>query len=194
MIESLKRSKSAPLARLVYGLGVRHVGERTAELLAEHFRSLDRIAKASKEELEEVEEVGPRIAESIGEFFSSDRNRTLIERLRDHGLRFEEAPADVLGTSRNVEAAPLAGMVFVLTGTLPNMTRNEARARIQALGGKVTGSVSPKTDYLVAGDSPGSKFEKAQQLGVEVLRERDLLTLLSAGTEPSVPVVEVQAH
>ena len=194
VIESLKRSKSAPLARLVYGLGIRHVGERTAELLAEHFRSLDRIAQASQEDLEEVKEVGPRIADSIREFFSSDRNRTLIERLRDYGLRFEEVPADGLGTSRNGEAAPLAGMVFVLTGTLPNMTRNEARARIQALGGKVTGSVSPKTDYLVAGDSPGSKFEKAQQFGVEVLRERELLTLLSAGTESSVPVVEVQAH
>ncbi len=179
---SIERSKSAPLARLVYGLGIRHVGERTAELLAKYFGSLDRIAGATQEELEEMEEVGPRIAESIREFFSSERNRTLIERLRDYGLRFEEHPQEGGGAATDGDAAPLDGKVFVLTGTLSGMARDEAKARIQALGGKVTGSVSRKTDYVVAGDSPGSKLRKAQDLEVEILDEEGLLEKLSTAT------------
>ena len=184
VVASIDRSKSAPLARLVYGLGIRHVGERTAELLAEHFRSLDQIAGASKEELEEVEEVGPRIAESIREFFSSDRNKELIERLRMNGLRFEEEREDSQETVSGCVEAPLAGKVFVLTGTLPGMTREEAKSRIQALGGKVVKSVSRKTDYLVAGDNPGSKERKAQELEIQVLDKEGLLKNLSTGTQP----------
>ena len=182
VIESLVRSKSAPVARLVYGLGIRHVGERTAELLVKHFGSVDAIANASKEDLEEVAEVGPRIAESIVEFFSSERNRALILRLREYKLRFEEE--SVAGTREPAkgETAPLAGKVFVLTGTLPGMTRNEAKARIQALGGKVTGAVSSKTNYLVAGDEPGSKLDKAQELGVGILDVDGLLARLATGT------------
>ena len=177
VIASIERSKSASLPRLVYGLGIRHVGERTAELLAEHFGSLARIEKASKEELEEVEEVGPRIAESVESFFSSERNRNLIDRLRGRGLCREE-DIEEGGKTEDDKPAPLAGKVFVLTGTLPDMTRDEAKARIQSLGGKVTGSISRKTDFLVAGASPGSKLEKARRLEVEVLEEAGFQDLL----------------
>ena len=181
VIESLVRSKSAPVARLVYGLGIRHVGERTAELLVKHFGSVDAIANASKEDLEEVEEVGPRIAESIVEFFSSERNRVLILRLRKCKLRFEEEFVAGTGEPAEGETAPLAGKVFVLTGTLPGMSRSEAKARIQALGGKVTGAVSSKTNYLVAGDEPGSKLDRAQELGVGILDVDGLLARLATG-------------
>lgn len=177
IVRSLNESKNRPLARLVYGLGIRHVGERTAELLAERFRSIDALAAASTEQLKEVEEVGPRIAESIRAFFQSDRNWDLIKRLRGHGLRLEEeSPTD----TRPADAA--AGKVFVLTGTLANMSREEASARIKAAGGKVTGSVSRKTDYVVAGESPGSKLQKAMQLEVEVIDGNKLLELLTVRT------------
>ena len=172
---SLERSKRVPLGRLVFGLGIRHVGERTALLLAEHFGSLDRIASASAEDLQEVEGVGPRIAESIREFFTSRMNQNLIKRLRNHGLRFEREQEDT------PQAHLLSGKVFVLTGTLAGMTREEARARILAAGGKVSGSVSKNTDYVVAGDQPGSKLPRARQLGVEIVQGTDLLRLLSGG-------------
>ena len=182
IVESLERSKRAPLARLVYGLGIRHVGERTAELLVERFPSLADLEAATAEQLEEVDEVGPRIAASVRAFFESDRNRELLARLRQAGLRFEEAaPAepDPSGPSS------LGGKTFVLTGTLPGMTRNEARARIEAAGGRVTGSVSGKTDYVVAGDSPGSKRRKAEELGVAVIDETGLLALVEGAGLPS---------
>lgn len=190
VVASLERSRSAPVSRLVYGLGIRHVGERTAELLVEHFRSVDGIADATSEELEAVEEVGPRIAESIREFFSSDRSRKLIERLRAYGLRFAEEPREGGDDVADSDAAPFAGKVFVLTGTLSGMTRDEAKARIQTLGGKVTGAVSNKTDYLVAGESPGAKLAKAQQLEVQVLDEAGLLSLLSNRTGELLPEQE----
>ena len=173
IMDGLKESKDLPLGRLVFGLGIRHVGDRTAALLADHFRSLDAIASATIEELEQVEDVGPRLAESIRTFFGSSMNRDLVERLRRHGLRFGEDAED------KSQPHPLAGKVFVLTGTLESMTRDEAKARIQAAGGKVSGSVSGKTDYVVAGDKPGSKMRKAQQLGVAVIDEADLLENLS---------------
>ncbi|MCY4028522.1 MAG: NAD-dependent DNA ligase LigA [Acidobacteria bacterium] len=181
--KGLARSRKAGLERLIFGLGIRHVGERTAALLAERFRTLDRMAAASAEELEQVAEVGPRIAQSIRAFFAAPRNRDLIERLRGHGLNFGEVSEDV------DRATPLAGKVFVLTGTLPVMTRDEARARIQAAGGRVSGSVSRKTDYVVAGESPGSKLDRARALAVEVLDEGGLQALLGseggeAGDEP----------
>ena len=179
IMDGLERSRNASLGRLVFGLGIRHVGDRTAALLAAHFRSLDAIASASAEELEQVEEIGPRIAESIRTFFASSMNRDLIERLRLYGLRFEEA-----GAGRS-QPHPLAGKVFVLTGTLEGMTRDEARARIQAAGGKVSGSVSGKTDYVVAGENPGSKLRKAQQLEVAVIDESGLIEKLAAGTPPA---------
>ena len=194
VVASLERSKTAPVSRLVYGLGIRHVGERTAELLVEHFRSVYGIAKATSEELEAVEEIGPRIAESIREFFSSDRNRKLIERLRAYELRFAEEPRERGDGVADSDAAPFAGKVFVLTGTLSGMTRDEAKSRIQALGGKVTGAVSNKTDYLVAGESPRSKLARAQQLEVQVLDEAGLLSLLSNRTGESLPEQESRVH
>ncbi len=175
IVESVERSKRAPLARLVYGLGIRHVGERTAELLVERFPSLDDLAVATAEQLEEVDEVGPRIAASVRAFFESDRNRALIERLRKAGLRFEEAaPA----APARPGPSGLAGKTFVLTGTLPGMTRNEAKGLIEAAGGRVAGSVSGKTDYVVAGDNPGSKRRKAEELGVAVIDEAGLVALV----------------
>ena len=182
VVASLVRSKSAPVARLIYGLGIRHVGERTAELLVKHFGSVDEIADAPKECLEKVEEIGPRIADSIVEFFSLKRNQDLVLRLRKYKLRFEEGSVVGTGEPTEGETAPLAGKVFVLTGTLPGMSRNEAKARIQALGGKVTGSVSSKTNFLVAGDEPGLKLGKAQELGVEILDVDGLLARLARGT------------
>ena len=186
VVAGLERSKRASLARLVYGLGIRHVGARTAELLAERFRSLDGLAAASPEELESVEGVGPRIAESIRTSFTAPRNRELIARLRECGVNpvTEEppvAPAD--------EPSPVRGKTFVLTGTLKRLRRAAAGERIRAAGGTVSGSVSRKTDYVVAGENPGSKLEKATALAIEVLDEAGLETLLDAtgagtGDEP----------
>ena len=175
IIASFDRSKNKPLARLVYGLGIRHVGERTAELLVDRFPGIDALEAATAEQLEKVDEVGPRIAESIRAFFESGRNRELIGRLRKAGLRFKEAAPAEPGRP---DPSDLAGKTFVLTGTLPGMTRNEARARIEAAGGRVTGSVSRKTDYVVAGDNPGSKRRKAEELGVAVLDEAGLVALV----------------
>ena len=178
IVNSREDSKTRPLARLVYGLGIRHVGERTAELLVERFPHLDDLKAASAEQLEEVEEVGPRIAGSIRAFFQSSRNRDLIKRLQQHGLGLVE---ELRPDTRPADAAA-TGKVFVLTGTLANMSREEASARIKAAGGKVTGSVSRKTDYVVAGESPGSKLQKARQLEVEVIDGNELLELLTVRT------------
>ena len=177
VMEGLQNSKQIPLRRLVYGLGIRHVGERTAELLVECFPSIDALAQATVEELEEVDEVGSRIAGSIRAFFESSRNRELVERLRKAGLRLEEDPP--VANGRTV-AAEVAGKTFVLTGALQGMTRGEARARIQAAGGKVAGSVSSRTDYVVAGVDPGAKLRKAEQLKVAILDEAGLAGLLEA--------------
>ena len=164
VLESLDQSKRAPLGSLLFGLGIRYVGERTASLLASQFGNLDAIARATEEELVQVEEVGPNIAHAIRTFFSAESNKDLIERLRDAGLRL----ADDVSTTTSV-AQPFSGKVFVVTGTLPDLSRDEAKAAIQSLGGKVTGSVSAKTDYLLAGEKAGSKLQKARQLDVAVL-------------------------
>ena len=175
VVAGLEQSKRAALGRLVYGLGIRHVGERTAELLAERFRSLDGLARAPREELEGVDGVGPRIAESIQAFFGAPRNRELVERLRARGIDpLKEAPQPA-----SEEAGDgIHGRTFVLTGTLQRMTRAAAGERIRSLGGTVSGSVSRKTDYVVAGENPGSKLQKAKALGVEVLDEAGLEALL----------------
>lgn len=172
----LERSKGAALGRLVYGLGIRHVGARTAELLAARFGRLGALAEASADELEAVEEVGPVIAESVRAFFAAGGNRVLIERLRQAGVDPVEASPPA---PEDAAPPPLAGRTFVLTGTLPAMTRTEAKARIEALGGRVAGSVSGNTDYVVAGESPGSKLDKARQSGVAVLDEAGLRALLT---------------
>lgn len=173
LIKNIDGSRKTTLPRVIYALGIRFVGERTAQILADHFGSIDEIAKASPEELEQAEEVGPRIAVAIREFFAEPRNRALLEDLRQAGLQFSQPKkATVKATGK------LQGRTFVLTGTLPNLTRDEAAERIEAAGGKVTGSVSKKTDYVVAGESAGSKLDKARELGIKVVGEDELLELL----------------
>jgi DNA ligase (NAD+) len=171
IIQNVDHSRSQPLARVLNGLGIPFVGERTAQILAEQFGSLDVIAGASAEELQEASEVGPKVADSIRQFFAEKRNRELIERLRAAGLRFT-API------KAKKQGPLTGLTFVLTGTLPTLTRDEAKARIEAAGGKVAGSVSSKTSYVVAGEDAGSKLDKARDLNVSVLDEDGLSAML----------------
>jgi len=171
IIRNIEASKANPLPRVLTALGIRFVGERTAVFLAEAFGSLDAIAAAGLDELQEAEEVGPRVAESIFQFFREPRNRQLVERLRAAGLQF-------LYESRRPKAGPLQGMTFVLTGTLPSLSRDEARKLIESAGGKVSGSVSKKTNYVVAGEEAGSKLTKAQELGVRVVSEDALLEMI----------------
>jgi len=170
LLAQIARSKSAPLARVLLGLGIRYVGERTGQLLAEHFGSIDALMTATAEELEAVNEVGPRVSQAIVEFFAEEKNRELVRRLQELGLTM---PAE-----KRVTGTALAGKTFVLTGTLPTLTREDAKARIEAAGGKVSGSVSKKTTYVVAGEEAGSKLDKARELGVEVLEEAGLLAVL----------------
>ncbi len=172
LLANIERSKKLPLPRVLSALGIRFVGERTAELLAEAFGSLDRIEKASKEDLQAAQEVGPKVAESIYEFFREPRNQELVEGLRKAGLTFEY-------TSKKKKSGKLEGLTFVLTGTLPNLTREDAGARIEAAGGKITDAVSRKTSYVVAGEKPGSKLEKARKLGIPVIDEKKLVELTS---------------
>ncbi|MFI5113851.1 MAG: NAD-dependent DNA ligase LigA [Terriglobales bacterium] len=173
VLDEIKASKKLPLERVIYGLGIRFVGERTAQFLAEHFGSLDDVMKAGAEELEEVNEVGPRIAESIVEFFSDEHNRKMVSDLRKAGLVF---------TGRKKEkGTQLAAKTFVLTGTLARYTRDEAKQMIEDAGGRVSGSVSKKTDYVVAGNDAGSKLDKARELGVKVVGEEELDKLVRTG-------------
>ncbi len=171
VIQNIDQSRSQPLARVLNGLGIPFVGERTAQILATHFGSLDEIAAASTDALQEANEIGPKVAASIKDFFAEERNRELIERLRAAGLRFT-AP------KQTKKQGPLTGQTFVLTGTLPVLKREEAKERIEAAGGKVAGSVSSKTSYVVAGEDAGSKLDKARELNVPVLDEADLLRML----------------
>jgi DNA ligase (NAD+) len=170
VLDEIERSKKLPLERVIFGLGIRFVGSRTAEFLADHFGSLDAIMNASEEELQEVNEVGPRIARSIVEFFQEPRNRELVEHLRDADLRFE--------SQKKERGTQLAGKTFVLTGTLERYSRDEAKKKIEAAGGKVAGSVSKKTDYVVAGAEAGSKLDKARELGISVIGESELENML----------------
>jgi DNA ligase (NAD+) len=170
VLAEIKASKKLPLERVIYGLGIRFVGERTAQFLAEHFGSLDATMNASAEELEEVNEVGPRIAESIVEFFTDEHNRKLVSDLRKAGLTFTG--------QKKEKGTKLAGKTFVLTGTLARHTRDEAKKMIEEAGGRVSGSVSKKTDYVVAGSDAGSKLDKARELGVNVIGEDELEELV----------------
>ncbi len=170
VLEQIAASKKLPLYRVIYGLGIRFVGERTAELLAGHFGTLDALMEADLDQLQEVNEVGPRVAESLRAFFEEKRNRELVERLRKAGLRFRE--------EKKKRGTKLAGKTFVITGTLANCSRDQAKKMIEGAGGKVTGSVSKKTDYVVAGAEAGSKLDKARELGVKVIGEKEMEELV----------------
>ncbi|MEX0958477.1 MAG: NAD-dependent DNA ligase LigA [Burkholderiales bacterium] len=174
LVAAIDASKRTTLARFIYALGIRNVGETTAKDLAAHFGNLAALMGAGEDELLEVADVGPVVAGSIARFFSEPHNREVVERLRTAGLSWEE------GAQRRRDNLPLAGKTFVLTGTLPSLTRDEAKSRIEEMGGKVTGSVSKKTDYVVVGAEPGSKYERALELGITVLDEDGLLELVAA--------------
>jgi len=176
LISEIDGSKRAGLARVLMGLGIRFVGERTAGLLAEEFGSMDALAAATPEELERVEEVGPRISQAILEFFAQPANLALIQRLKDANID--------MTAEKKQRSERLAGLTFVLTGTLPTLTRDEAKRRIEAAGGKTAGSVSKKTSYVVAGEEAGSKLDKALELKVPVLDEAGLLALLNPPPAP----------
>ncbi|MDB5898185.1 MAG: ligA [Ramlibacter sp.] len=180
VLAALEKSKSASLPRFLYGLGIRHVGESTARDLVRHFGKLDGIMDASVEQLLQVPDVGPIVAESVHAFFQQVHNREVVEQLRACGVHWEE------GEPVAQVPKPLAGKTVVLTGTLPNLSRDEAKDMLEAAGAKVAGSVSKKTDYLVAGAEAGSKLDKARELGVAVLDEAGLQRLLAGETPPGI--------
>jgi DNA ligase (NAD+) len=171
VLDEIEKSRKADLARVIFAVGIRFVGERTAQFLAEHLGSMDKLAEAGPEDLKEVEEIGPKVAQSIVEFFHEKRNRDVIEKLRKAGLQFEQKKRRASGV--------LEGLQFVLTGSLPNLSREEATRMIEEAGGRVTGSVSKKTTYVVAGADPGSKLEKARSLGIQTIDEAGLRKLLT---------------
>ncbi|MFY9747526.1 MAG: NAD-dependent DNA ligase LigA [Acidobacteriaceae bacterium] len=170
LLAEIARSKNASLARVLYGLGIRFVGERTAQLLAEEFGSMEALMNATPEELERVNEVGPRVSQAIREFFDEEKNRDLVHKLEKAGLTFT--------AEKRKKTSQLEGLTFVLTGTLPNLSREDAKAKIESAGGRVSGSVSKKTNYIVAGEDAGSKLDKARELGVNVIDEAALEELL----------------
>jgi DNA ligase (NAD+) len=174
LIAAIERSRETTLARFLHGIGIPDVGETTALTLARHFGSLERLAAADEATLQSVPDVGPIVAHEIRTFLDQPHNREVIDRL----CQVLHWPASEPVSERRDQEGPLAGKTFVLTGTLSSMERNEAKARLQALGAKVTGSVSNRTDYVVAGESPGSKLNTAESLGIEVLDEAGLLRLL----------------
>ena len=173
LLEALEKSKQTTLPRFLFGLGIRHVGEATAKELARHFGSLDAVMDATEEQLLEVSDVGPIVAQSIRTFFDQAHNREVVEQLRACGVSWPE------GEPAARAPQPLSGKTFVITGTLPSLSRDEAKDRVEAAGGKVAGSVSKKTDYVVAGTEAGSKLTKAQELGVAIIDEAALLAMLA---------------
>jgi DNA ligase (NAD+) len=179
IVDALEKSKQTTLPRFLFGLGIRHVGEATAKALARHFGKLDAIMIATEEQLLQVADVGPVVAQSIHTFFAQPHNREVVEQLRACGVTWEE------GEPAPVETLPLAGKTFVLTGTLPTLSREDAKALLEAAGAKVAGSVSKKTDYVVAGAEAGSKLDKALALGVAVLDETGFFALLGRDVAPA---------
>ncbi|MDP9613749.1 NAD-dependent DNA ligase [Streptomyces demainii] len=177
MLANIEAAKQRPLARIITGLSIRHVGPVAATALAREFRSLDRIAEADEEELAAVEGVGPTIAASVKEWFAVDWHREIVEKWRRAGVRLEEAGGEDEGPR------PLAGLTVVVTGTLQSYTRDGAKEALQSRGAKVTGSVSKKTDFVVVGDNPGSKYDKAMQVKVPVLDEDGFRVLLEQGPD-----------
>jgi DNA ligase (NAD+) len=172
VLASIETSKQQPFSRVLFGLNIPDVGWVTAQSLARHFADVDHLLEASQERIQEVEGIGPDRAESIADWFSDEQNRQLVAELRELGLRFE------LGQEERPVEGPLMGQTYVITGTLERRSREQARQELEALGAKVTDSVSKKTTGLVLGESPGSKLEKAQRLGVPILDEDAIERLL----------------
>lgn len=170
LILAIQARKKITLPRLIYALGIRNVGEETSQDLAEHFGSLEKLKKSGKEELQEISEVGPKVSESIRQWFQNRKNLNFLEKLLEAGVAIESQPV-------KIKSRKLGGLTFVLTGSLETLTRSQAKEKIRSLGGEVSESVSRKTDFLVAGSDPGSKYEKARKLGVKILTEKDLLNL-----------------
>ena len=174
VLKSIEKSKDRPLARVIFALGITHVGDQYAELLAEHFHSIDNLAKASEEDLSAIPSIGPKIAEGVVAFFRQEGNKQIIEKSRKAGVRLEKEK----GKEAKPEELPLAGLEFVLTGKLESFSRAEAEAKMKALGGKAGSDVTKKTSYVVVGADPGSKLAKAEKLGVKMLSEAEFLKLL----------------
>jgi DNA ligase (NAD+) len=172
LLSQIEASKEAGLARLIHGLGIRHVGERTAAILAAHFGDMKKLSSASQEELARIFEIGEVVAASIREWFDQKRNQKLLARLEAAGVAME-----VSGAADETIPRIFEGKTFVLTGTLPTMTRDAAKAFIEIRGGRVSSSVSKKTDFVVAGEEAGSKLTKAEELGVKIIDENDLINL-----------------
>jgi len=171
ILGSIERSKERPFEKVLYAIGIRHVGDRTARVLAKHFKSVDKIISATKEEIESIHEIGPRIAESVFDFFHTKSNLQMIDKLRKAGLNFE---MEVTANSSN----KLEGLTFVVTGTLEKYKREEVEELIETLGGKAASSVSKKTSYVLAGAEAGSKLKKAESLGVKVIDEAEFDKLI----------------
>jgi DNA ligase (NAD+) len=174
LLESLDKSKITTLARFIYSLGIRNVGVTTAGELARYFGNLNKLMEADIEVLEQIQDVGPVVALSIADFFAEKHNIEVIEQLRSAGVQWEDIDTQKKVNDNN----GIKDKIFVLTGTFPNLTRDEARGKIENMGGKVTGNVSKKTNYIVAGVSPGGKYEEAVKLGITILDEAALLQLL----------------
>jgi DNA ligase (NAD+) len=170
LLDALQRSKTRPLARVLFALGIRHVGDHVAAVLADYFGSIDAIARATQEELESVQEVGPVVAAAVRAFFDNPDNLRVIEKLRKAGVQFPEAKKKV--------STILKDKTFVFTGTLSSMSRNEAESIVNDHGGRASSSISEKTDFVVAGENPGSKHRKALDLGVRIISEEEFLELI----------------
>ncbi|MGB9770944.1 MAG: NAD-dependent DNA ligase LigA [Candidatus Kapaibacteriota bacterium] len=183
LLAAIEKSKKNPLSRLIFALGIRLIGEGAAKILAKHFKRLDALMNATKEELTEIYEIGDKMAESIVKFFQEPKEREVIEKLRNYGLNFEE-------TEEKDISKKLEGLTFVLTGELEHFTRSEAKAKIEQLGGKVASSVSKKTNYLVVGANPGSKFDEAKKLGIPILYENEFLIMIGENIKENWNEVE----
>jgi DNA ligase (NAD+) len=169
LLEAIRRTKTPPLDKFIFALGIRHVGEHIAEVLARYFMNLDTLTHATEEELFAIRDVGPEVARSITRFFGEPSNLNVIEKFREAGV----TPIETAQT----ESADLAGKSFVFTGALNKLSRNEAKEIVESLGGKISESVTKKTDYLVTGETPGSKLQKAQSAGITILDEEGFLQL-----------------
>jgi DNA ligase (NAD+) len=174
VLNSIEKSKNRSLARVIFALGITHVGDQYAELLANHFASIDALRKATQEDLATISSIGPKIAEGVVTFFRQEGNMQIIEKLSRAGVRLERENVG----QELVSSLPLAGLEFVLTGKLDSLPRSEAEARIKALGGKAASDVTKKTSYVVVGTDPGSKLAKAEKLGAKTLTEAEFLDLL----------------